>query len=235
MRVHRVLHDRLAPGEQRLGAEASHHLMRVLRVGVGAQLELFDGRGAVAPAVVVALDDALVTVRVEPPAQVEPLQSNRTLTLGVALLKGDKLADVVRMGTELGVHAFMLVIAQRCDTRSVGVAKLARLQRIAQEAARQSGRAHVPDVHPPVALAALNLAGSTLVADPGAAVLWRDAPERLAETLTVLTGPEGGWSHVDLALLQERGVKPVRFPTPVVRAETAPVAVAGAWALAGGA
>lgn len=214
-----------------MGGAAGHHLGRVLRVRVGSAVVAFDGAGCEAIGTVVALDDAGVWLELGPPAVAEAAGGPR-LTLAPALLKGDKLADVVRMGTELGVTAFRPVVTRRCDARALGPARRARLARIASEAARQSGRARVPELHDPVPLAALRWSGGAVVADPTAVAAWCDAPEVLGEDLTAVSGPEGGLTPDEVASLAALGARPVRLGPSVLRAETAPVAMAAAWRLA---
>ena len=232
MRVHRVWLERVEAGRQRLFGGAGHHLVRVLRVQPGAPVVAFDGGGHEASGRVVEVDGDAVWLELGEPvaATNEP---RRALTLAPALLKGDKLADVVRMGTELGAVAFRPVLARRCDVRELSAVKLARLARIALEAARQSRRALVPQVHAAVALEGLVWEGGAVVADPTAALAWRDAPELAGEALTVITGPEGGLAPEERDALAVRGARPVRLGGRVLRAETAPVAMAAAWLLDG--
>ena len=232
MRVHRVRVERLAAGPLRLAGDGGHHLARVLRVRPGAEVVAFDGRGSEARGRVFEVEGDRVWLELDAPtsASTEPA---RSLTLAPALLKGDKLADVVRMGTELGVVAFRPVLARRCDVRELSPARLARLQRVASEAARQSGRALVPAVHEAVAVADLSWEAAAVVADLAAPLPWRDAPGLDGDRLTVITGPEGGWAPGETAALETRGAARVRLGGRVLRAETAPVAVAAAWLLAG--
>jgi 16S rRNA (uracil1498-N3)-methyltransferase len=232
MRVHRVRIEGLAAGRLRLAGDGGHHLARVLRVRPGAEVVAFDGRGSEARGRVVEVEGEAVWLELETPAAAAT-EATRSLTLAPALLKGDKLADVVRMGTELGVVAFRPVLAKRCDVRELSPAKRARLQRVASEAARQSGRALVPTVHEAVAVGDLDWVEAAVVADLDASWAWREAPGLGGDRLTVITGPEGGWAPDETAALEARGATRVRLGARVLRAETAPVAMAAAWLLAG--
>lgn len=228
MRRHRFQLDAWDAGEHRLVGPAAHHLARVLRVQPGAAVAAFDGRGAEAEGEVLAVDGDAVLVRLAAPAPVDR-EPRRDVTLATALLKGDKLADVVRMGTELGVGAFRLLRTRRCDVPTASPARLTRWRRVAEEAARQCGRARVPEVAEPVGLAALTWSGALLVADPRAAVGWADAVADLGEgPVTVATGPEGGFTDDEVAALVQRGARAVALGPRVLRAETAPVAAAAA-------
>jgi len=223
--------EELGAGRRRVPVDAAHHLARVLRVRVGARVLAFDGAGHEAAGQVTAVDGDEVWLELDAPRAAGD-GPQPALTLAPALLKGDKLADVVRMGTELGVAAFRPVVARRCEVRGLGPAKQARLARIAGEAARQSGRAWVPRVHPPVLLDALPWEAAAVVADPGASLAWNEAPELAAPALTVISGPEGGLTLEEVAAVAARGARPVRLGGRILRAETAPVAMAAAWVLA---
>jgi 16S rRNA (uracil1498-N3)-methyltransferase len=232
VRTHRLRLDALAAGERRVVGPAGHHLARVLRVRPGAPVIAFDGAGLEAAGSVSRVDDEGVWLRLGEP-EAATREAARTLDLAVALLKGDKLVDVVRMGTELGVAAFRPFVARRCDVRELSAARRARLERVAVEAARQCGRARVPEVHAALPAARLTWSGRALVADPGAERAWRDVDDDGGEAMTLITGPEGGLSAEEVAAFAERGATPVRLGSRVLRAETAPVAAAAAWLLAG--
>lgn len=234
MRRHRVRVDALAEGERRLLGPAAHHLARVLRARPGQPVAAFDGAGLEAFGRITAIDADGVVVDLEPPrpAATEP---DRAVTLAPALLKGDKLADVVRMATELGVAAVRPVLTRRCDATELSPARLARWRRVAEEAARQCGRARVPEVAEAVRLEALAWTGTLLVADPFAEAALGDVVADLGDasgdrgaTVTVVTGPEGGLTPDEVAALVARGGRAVALGRRVLRAETAPVAVAAA-------
>lgn len=229
MSRHRVRVAALTP-EMVLGPHEVRHL-HVLRLTVGDALRVFDGRGAEATAEITALeaDRAVLTLgdAVEGTAE-----TPFPLTLATALLKGDKLADVVRAATELGVARVQLLITERADAREIGAQKLLRLQRIAGEASKQSRRAVTPMVLSPTPLAELTWTGQLFVAQPGSL-------GRIGELLawsapvTVLTGPEGGLTEREVGGLLERGAHAVTLGPRILRAETAPVALLGAIAAAG--
>lgn len=236
-RVHRVLVPGLVAGDVVLRGPEAHHLRDVLRVKPGAAVEAFDGAGRVAAGEVGSVDrDGLTLALSEPtPSHVEhPLR----LTMAVALLKSDKLKDVIRQGTELGVARFQLLTSRRSDVWTLLVSCLECLRRVAEEAARQSGWALVPEVAEPEPLTALAWSGVALVADPDGtarlAELLASAEFKNASDVTLITGPEGGFSGDELASLQDRGAVTVTLGPRILRAETAPVALAAAVLLGGG-
>ena len=235
MRRHRVRLEGLAEGERILHGPAAHHLARVLRVRPGARIAAFDGAGSEASGTVRSIDGEAVCLHLEAPGPATT-EADRAVTLAPALLKGDKLADVVRMATELGVVAVRPVRTRRCDVREVSPARLTRWRRVAEEAARQSGRARVPDVDDVVALERLEWTGALWIADPLAEATLADAmadldadrPGSTPTAVTIVTGPEGGLAPDEVGPLVARGGRAVALGRRVLRAETAPVAVAAA-------
>lgn len=224
MAPHRVRVDALAP-EMTLGPREARHL-HVLRLREGDEVRVFDGRGEEAGATVTLLDDlrAVLTLGERLAGTAETPQP---VTLAVALLKGDKLADVVRAATELGAARVQLLVTRHADAREIGAQKLLRLRRVAEEASKQSRRAVTPEVLAPVHLTELTWEGQLFVAQPG-------STDRLTDRLrwdtpvTVLTGPEGGLADAEVTELIGRGAVAVTLGPRILRAETAPVALLGA-------
>jgi len=210
-------------------AEARH--VGVLRVAPGAAVVVFGGRGGEARATVAELDDTRAVLHLGEATQ-GAQETPHPLTLAASLLKGDKLAEVVRAATELGVARIQLVVPRRADAREIGAQKLQRLARVAQEASKQSRRAVIPEVLAPVALDALAWAGTLLVAQPGSAVRVADVVD-WTRPVMVLTGPEGGLTAEEVAALVARGAQAVTLGPRILRAETAPVALLGAIAALG--
>lgn len=234
-RVHRVLVEDLAAGELTLHGPEAHHLANVLRVRPGAAVEAFDGRGNVAAGSVVKAERQSVVLLLDAPAA-SAVEAPLRVSVAVALLKGDKLSDVVRQCTELGVANFQLLRTEHADAGSLSPARLQRLRRVAEEAAKQSGRATVPAVSEPLQLTELEWEGRLLVAHPHAGkALGKLWPGELPTgSVMVVTGPEGGLSEREVEQLAERGAEAVRFGPRILRAETAPVALAAALLLPGG-
>ena len=142
------------------------------------------------------------------------------ITLYLALLKGEKLAEVVRMGTELGVSEFVLVVTRHAVAKEIGEKKLARLRRIAIEAAKQSGRTRVPEVKGPIPLKEIPAVEQGLVAHPGTGRLVAEVYDP-SRPVALAVGPEGGFSEEEVALLTARGFVPVTLGRRILKAETA--------------
>jgi 16S rRNA (uracil1498-N3)-methyltransferase len=162
-----------------------------------------------------------------------PRVATPRVTLFQCVGKGRKMDQVVRQSTELGVAAVVPVVSERTVVRLAGEKALerrARWQRIAEEAAKQSGRGDVPEIGEPLALAA---AAAELASLPGAIALWEGpagsdigrAIDRLGvgpgDRVGVLVGPEGGLSDKEAAELDRAGIALVSLGGQVLRSETA--------------
>ena len=122
-----------------LPEDEAEHLVRVLRLGVGDEVEVFDGRGGLWRAEVVQAGKKSAAIRA-----LEPLPAARELevqlTLVASVLKGDKMDDVVRDAVMLGVAAIQPVVSERAETSMAAMARsgrVARWQRIAVSSAKQ--------------------------------------------------------------------------------------------------
>lgn len=231
VRTHRIFVLHLTSGETVLTGDEAYHLERVLRVVPGTPIRAFDGRGSEAPGEVTEVEPMRVTLSLgEPrPSEREPPVH---ITLATALLKGDKLASVVRMATELGASRFAPFVSRRCDVKTLSGNKLERLRRVAKEAAKQSGRSLVPTVEEPRVLENLSPETFGLLAHPSAVrtlqEVLHDRPLESLSSLTLVTGPEGGLTDEEVERLQNEGFSSVRLGTRILRAETAPVALLAA-------
>ena len=123
-----------------LDAEEARHLRRVLRLRVGDLVRALDGRGRELTVRLTALGARSAEGEIlesATPARESPLH----LTLAQGLPKGDKLETIIRMSTELGVAAVVPLLTSRTVSVGEGRGRLARWERVAREAAKQSGRA----------------------------------------------------------------------------------------------
>jgi 16S rRNA (uracil1498-N3)-methyltransferase len=227
--MHRVRVEALGRIMPLTPAESQH--LRVLRLRPGAQLQVFDGQGAEAYATVIRLDEG--GAMLELGAAIDnDRETPQPVTLAVALLKGDKLSDVVRAATELGVTTIQLLQTRHADVPEIGEQKLTRLRRIAAEASKQSRRSVTPEVLAPLPVSQLKLEGQGFLAHPGSRgrlldTLHWDSPVMLA------SGPEGGFSEAEVAALTTSGFVAVTLGPRILRAETAPLALLGSIAASG--
>lgn len=222
-----------------LASDEARHLREVLRLKAGDEVYVFDGEGKEFQCRVEESrrDNAQLKVlsEVTPARSESPLD----LTLAVALLKGEKFDLVVQKSTELGVTRIVPVVTKLADIRlrdeSDAAKRVSRWQRIALEAAKQSGRAVVPEVAGPVGLESLlQSAGAGLTrsclmfserdGEPLSKVQ-KKVPTNLS-SLTALVGSEGGWTIEEIATARTAGWPVVTLGGRTMRAETAAIAVA---------
>ena len=181
--------------------EEAGHLIRVLRLGEGAAVRVFDGRGHEWQGIVARLAKRTAAVQLVASEQPAP-EPGVDLVLSIAILKSDKMDDVVRDAVMLGVAAIRPVLSERSELRASVVTRsgrVARWQRIAVASAKQSGRAVVPEILPVATLDEMLAVPPerTRIAlvEPGAGVRTcrlGDLPRATAVELVV--GPEGGWT-----------------------------------------
>jgi 16S rRNA (uracil1498-N3)-methyltransferase len=212
-----------APGDLvPLPDDEAEHLTRVLRLKIGDTLRVFNGRGHEFDAVVDQAGKRGAHVRVGPAVPPAP-EPRVAITLAQAVLKGDKMDDVVRDATMLGVAEIQPVVTARTEVTRAALARGARRERwerIAISAVKQCGRATVPRIFEPInfdelidALRTMRLPlPGLMLVEPGAAAETTPAseldlsPQRGA---TVLIGPEGGWTPGEV----ERGTSVCRLVT----------------------
>jgi 16S rRNA (uracil1498-N3)-methyltransferase len=219
-----------------LASDEARHLRDVLRLKPGDEVYVFDGTGSEFHCRVEESRrdsaDLKIISKAEPARPESPLQ----LTLAVALLKGEKFDLVVQKATELGIARVVPLITRYADIRlrdeTDAVKRVARWQRIALEAAKQSGRAVVPEVNNPVSFASL----LQNTADGMPRMLFSErAGQSLSEAakaipagvsrVTALVGSEGGWADEELAGARDAGLTVVTLGGRTLRAETAAITV----------
>lgn len=231
-------------GSVGLSREETQHLRGVLRLKAGDEVFVFDGAGREFACVVGDSGGGrggagVLEVRgqVEPQRPESPLQ----LTLALALLKGEKFDLAVQKATELGVWRIVPVATKRADVRlrdeRDAEMRLARWRRLALEAAKQSGRACVPEVTAPVAFASF-MSGGMAAETSGPRLLFTEcAGHGLLEGVRewsagrpaaalALVGPEGGWETNEIEQARATGWRLITLGGRVLRAETAALVVA---------
>lgn len=215
-----------------------HYLVRVLRLSDGDELKLFNGDGFDYCGEIIEARKQSVTIELGDrldPANESPLK----ITLVQAISRGERMDFSLQKATELGVSKIRLLSSSRVEVRldeSRLIKRMAHWQAVVQSACEQSGRARVPEVMAPLSLSdwLQQTDGKTrLVLDPLADV--RLSSYRLnTRGLSIVVGPEGGFSSAEMQKLKARSVEPVSLGPRVLRTETAgPVAIALLQTMAG--
>jgi len=216
-------------GGRVLLAEAPSRHVRVLRLRPGDPVVLFDGKGRASPARLESVDEQVVC-QADVPGVTETRRARVVLMLAVP--KGPKLDDCVRMATELGVDEVALMQTERTVPRWDSGrmrSRLDRLTRIASEAAAQCERNDVPVIHGPLPCGAWleklpdEVTGVVFGARAKETLLLDESPEQV----WCAVGPEGGFTDEEITLFEEAGFSVASLGTRVLRVETAvPAALA---------
>jgi 16S rRNA (uracil1498-N3)-methyltransferase len=209
----------------------AHYLVTVMRLAVGDELQLFNGRDGEWRARVAAVGKRACELEIL--ARTRDQAVGPDLDLVVALVKRPRLETIVEKAAELGARRLRLAVTERTNAERTNVARLAA---IAVEAAEQTGRLDVPEIVPPQKL-------DRLIADwPEARpLMFCDEAGDAAPALDVLVGkrrgpwaaligPEGGFSPRERALIRTlAGAVPVSLGPRILRADTAAIAALTLW------
>lgn len=226
-RIH-VAADLTVGGAITLPEGPARHVARVLRLGEGAPLRLFDGAGREAEAVLIEAGRKRVVARIEA-VSAGGGESPLAVHLGQAISKGERMDYAIQKAVELGVTAITPLYTEHGDVRLKGereAKKLAHWQAVAASACEQCGRAVVPPIHPPLALAdwlAERTEALRLVLHPATGA--ENALQRAASpaSAALLIGPEGGLAEGEVAAARSAGFDPLTLGPRILRTETAPV------------
>jgi 16S rRNA (uracil1498-N3)-methyltransferase len=214
----------------RLPPDEAKHLTRVLRLGVGDDVAVFDGRGREFHARVTAAARDAVDLELVAPLVPAP-ESRVPLTLVQAVLKGDKMDEVVRDATMMGVTAIEPVITARTIVRQTG-REPERWTRVAVSSAKQCGRATVPGIAPARPFAhwlATHAHGLPLILVEPSAAAGDESSLRLLEhhaagSIALIVGPEGGWTPEERQEAVARACVAVTLGGLTLRADAIPIA-----------
>jgi 16S rRNA (uracil1498-N3)-methyltransferase len=214
-----------------LGTDETRHLRDVLRLRPADEAFVFDGLGREFRCTVSSIKRDEAELQIE--AQVVPAkpESHLQLNLCVALLKGDKFDLVVQKATELGVTKIIPLVTRHADIHlrdeSDAAKRVVRWQRICQGAAKQSGRAFVPEISGPLKFdAALDVSGlGVMFSERGGDAFESLTRQVVPNALTAFVGSEGGWSDEEIESARARNFHVITLGGRIMRAETAAVAV----------
>lgn len=206
--------------------------VRALRIRQGECFTVCDGKGTdyTCRLTQMTAEGAEVEVLSQAPSVGEP---SVRCTVYSAYSKGDKLETVIQKSVELGAERIILFPSHRCVARPEGAAlikKLNRWQKIAEEAAKQSGRGIIPEVQTVPSFAhaveaAVQAQLPIFCYEDERKLSLKDALEQRAgcETVSIVTGPEGGFEPSEAAYAVEQGMLSVTMGPRILRCETAPI------------
>lgn len=225
--------DELSPLTVITGDDA-RHICKSLRMTAGESLTLCDGNSNEADGVIESLSADAVSVRLGK-TKISAAEPDTKVTLYIACPKGDKAELIVQKSVELGANEIVLLLTSRCISRpkpNDAEKKISRLQKIADEAAKQCGRGILPRVRGILsleqALAEMQKFDAKFTLYEGECPSMRASLPQRGSRIALLTGSEGGFSAEEIALAKEYGVLPVSLGKRILRCETAPIAALSA-------
>ena len=225
-----------APGDLvTLPDEEAQHLTRVLRLGRGDLVRVFNGTGAEFNAAIDQVSRGSVHVTIGA-AVVSAPEPRVAVTLVQAVLKGDKMDEVVRDAVMVGAAAIQPIVSRRCEVTLASLQRGRRRERwmrVAVSAAKQCGRAVVPRIGEietfemlPDALRSLRVPSPAIVfVEPSAAadaIGLRDLDLVPPREASIVIGPEGGWDRGELDLVS-RASHRVTLGGRILRADAMPL------------
>lgn len=226
MRIPRIHHpELLTPGQEvALSEDAANHVGRVLRMGAGQALQLFDGSNQVFDAEIVQADKKSVRVRVLS-ATADNRESPLHLHLGQVMSRGEKMEFTIQKAVELGVNVITPLFSERCGVKLDAERlnkKLTQWRKIAVAACEQCGRNRVPEIRPAMDLevwcAELD-ESLKLNLHPRASASINTLPQPV-ERVRLLIGPEGGLTADEIAMTARHQFTDILLGPRVLRTET---------------
>lgn len=209
---------------------AAVHLTRVLRLRVGEGCILFNGDGCDYAGILVATGKRQSVVEIASARQLDN-ESPLHITLLQGVARGEKMDLILQKATELGVAAFVPVMAERTEVKldaERAIKRMAHWSSVISSACEQSGRARVPRIGAvaplSAALLAMDHSSMLLTLDPNGDSSMGAMEAPADARVTIAIGPEGGWSPRDRDQLRAAGFQGLRLGPRVLRTETAGLA-----------
>ncbi len=207
-----------------LDEESAHYLRAVLRLKKGHAITLFNGQGGEFQGQAVEVSRKRVLIELQSFNR-RSVESNLQVVLGLGVSRGDRMDFSVQKSVELGVAQITPLQTERCVVQlktEKGDNKVRHWQKIAQHATEQSGRTVRPEVHRVESMESWvkQQTGLKIFLDPFATqTLMQLKPD--ASQVTLLAGPEGGFSEPEREIAKQSGFIPVQLGPRILRTETA--------------
>lgn len=231
MRIPRIFHPEPLKNQKtvNLSEDGANHVARVLRMGVGEQVDLFDGSNWVFRAEIIDASKKNVSVKIIESCE-DDRESALNLHLGQVMSRGERMEFTIQKSVELGVTTITPLWSSRCgvkldETRMAK--KIQQWQKIAIAACEQCGRNVVPEIRPMMKLVdwckedeealKLNL-------HPRAKYSIKTLPDFASRPVRLLIGSEGGLSQEEIEETVAQGFTEVQLGQRVLRTETAALA-----------
>jgi 16S rRNA (uracil1498-N3)-methyltransferase len=241
MGQHRFFCERIVEPVTELTGTELHHLVRVLRLSEGQEIELFDGKGVLSKATIKEICTRKALLQINETTIYNPRTSGRII-LGVSVAKGQRFDWLLEKCTELGADRITPVIFGRTVKQAANPEVAERWKKIAISAAKQCKRIFLPCIDSPFFFpAAVDMLKKQY---PKAEVIFgslRGLDMKLSHPLNeqdksvldcvgigdviAFVGPEGGLTDEEIKILMSSGAEPVRLTDTILRTETAAISI----------
>lgn len=212
-----------------LGENTARHLIRVLRMRKGDKVTLFNGQGGEYSAELTQLEKSTVSLKIGD-FHNRSIESSLDIALVQAISRGERMDITIQKAVELGVNTIQPLFTARCNVKLSGdrlAKKLIHWQKIAISACEQSGRNQVPVVCKPQDfqewVTQPDVSYTGLLLNPTSGISCKGLPEM--EKISLLVGPEGGLTELEINAATAGGFTSVRLGPRVLRTETAALAM----------
>lgn len=217
--------------------EDASHITKVLRMNIGDEILLFDGTGYEYVAQLTKVSGDMCEAKIIS-SEFSAQEPKTKVTVYQGIPKSGKMEGIIQKSVELGVHTITPVSTDRCVSKLDGgkkqAEKLKRWNKIAVEAAKQCGRGILPRVTPPLTFdeaiaemqnSDLALMPYEMLAHMGVSNIKDTLCGTDAQNISVIIGPEGGFSNTEAEKAKEKGLKLVSLGRRILRTETVSHAV----------
>jgi len=219
-----VTPERIDGNKVSIKGKQAYQISRVLRMKPGDEITVLDNSGVEYRVKLATVNEEHTTGDIvhSAPCLNEP---SLQIHLYQALLKSNKFDLILQKCTEIGIASFTPIICERSISRDVSTTRISRWQTIIVEAAEQSHRARMPQLHPLISFtkACDSVTGISLLAWEGerATALKIALPAQTPDSINIFIGPEGGFSFQEVEFARSKGITPVTLGKRILRAETA--------------
>lgn len=211
-------------GELALEGQEFHHMAHVMRTAAGDRVELVNGRGALASAVVSSIDKKRALLQIDSIAETKP--DPVQIILAQAIPRPNRLDFILEKGTELGMTALWIFPGEKGERHKIGDNQLERMRAVTIAAMKQCGRLFLPEI---VLMPLLKqwkkpqyplFFGDLDPKAPYLSSIW-NYPQ---EGVIFVTGPESGFSEAETEALRTLNAQGVRLHHNTLRTDTASIA-----------
>jgi 16S rRNA (uracil1498-N3)-methyltransferase len=215
-------------GRAALTGTEHHHARNVLRLEMGEEISVLDGRGREFVCRIESMDKKIADLAIIREIRAAAPESPLDLTLAAVAIPGEKYDLVIQKAAELGVTTFVPLTSARCELKLKEITrKYDRWQRIILDASKQCGRAKLMDLQEPRPI--LNYLASIPIDGDSFFFSERDGeafPSELnTHGITAVVGPKGGWDTSEIDAAKAAGFRIVTLGGRILRAETAAISL----------